>query len=395
MRRRYVLLLPLLMLAACADSAPPPAPAPDLWREMKDAGFAQHRGGVPHTDRLGLPRQSLDPARSLLPLVLDNAMVDYQRGVRFGFANAAAAGFNAVAPWAQQPREAVLQAAAGSRLLAVMPRARPGETDAIEIDDIAWFDPANIDLVRLMPFRSNSAPSLGGREGLAALRGRVAAESAKARPLPVWAVLQAFAMPSDQRRLPTPQEARALAYGALAEGASGLVWFAEDSYASRSIGALGIAAGPPLDYGIQVFDETSAKPLKPTPSEVAAAGSLWQAISRMNRELERLMPALLSPTAPFDYRVRLLPLDAGVPADAVPSDGPPLRLLLKSFDGRYTLLAANITDRPWKLNLLLPQPMRRIERWFDTDPPPALQRGGTEIEEDFPPYAVRVYRLSP
>ncbi|WP_428249205.1 hypothetical protein [Ferrovibrio sp.] len=395
MRRRSLLLLPLLWLAACADSAPPPAAAPELWREMKDAGFARHRGGVPHTDRLGLPRQSLDPARSLFALVLDNAMVDYQRGVRFGFANAAAAGFNGIAPWPQQPREAILQAAAGSRLLAVMPRARPGETDSIEIDDIAWFDPANIDLVRLFPFHSNRPAILGGREGLSALRQRVAAQSEAARPRPVWTVLQAFAAPGEERRLPTPQEARALAYGALAEGASGLVWFAEDSYASRSIGALGIAPGPPLDYGVQVFGENPARMLQPTPNQVAAAGSLWQAIARMNREIERLTPALLSHTAMFDYRVRLLPLDNGVPADAMPSEGTPLRLLLKSFDDRYTLLAVNVTDRPWKLNLLLPQPMRRIERWFDNDPPPALQRGGTEIEEDFPPYTVRVYRLSP
>jgi len=382
-------LLPLL--AACAAEAPS-APPPSPWRDTPQAVSRVHRTSVPHTDRLGQARATLDPARSLLPLVLDNAMVDYQRGTRFGFATAAAAGFNAVAPWSEQPREAVLEAAAGSRLLAVMPPAKPGETDSIEADDIAWFDPAQVELVRAMPFRaSQPVADLVGMEGLGALTRAVADQSAgrSAKALPVWAVLQAFGAPAEDRRLPSPAEARALAYGALVQGASGLVWFAEDSYAGRSIGAIGIAPTPPLDYGIQVFD-TGNRPLRPKPSEVAAAGGLWQAVARLNREIERLSPALLSPTAAFDYRVRVRALE---PADSL--EPAPLRLLLKSFDNRFTLIAVNLTNKPWRLSVTLPQPMGKVERWFDTDTAPALQRGGTEFEEDFAAHAVRLYRLSP
>lgn len=403
----------LFLLAGCA--AEPPTP-PDLpWRDSPDAVVRLHRGGVPHTDRLGLTRHSLDPARSLLPLVLDNAMVDYQRGLRFGFAAAANAGFNAVAPWAEQPRSAVLEAAAGSRLLAVMP-ARPGNDQADseeadgDSDTSAWFDPAGIRLARALPFRMPAPADLRppaaapAEAGLRALRQMLAEQAEQARPLPVWAMLQAFGTldnaqtPDGRRRLPSPAEARAMAYGALAEGASGLVWFAEDSYAGRSSGAIGIAPVPPLDYGIQVFDGHRRDDMKATPGAIAAAAGLWQAVARLNREIDRLAPALLSPTAAFDYQVRLLPLEPGAGsllATAETDASAPLRLLLKSFDDRFTLLAVNLTPQRWRLAVSLPQPMRRIERWFDTDAPPPLLAGGTGFEEDFPPHAVRIYRLSP
>ncbi len=399
----------LFLLAGCA--AAPPAPADLPWRDSPDAVVRLHRGGVPHTDRLGLTRHSLDPARSLLPLVLDNAMVDYQRGLRFGFAAAANAGFNAVAPWAEQPRDAVLEAAAGARLLAVMPARK---TDAEDSDDAAdnsaWFDPAGIRLARALPFRApgpadlRPASTAAAEAGLRGLRQMLAEQAGQARPLPVWAMLQVFgtlddaAAPDERRRLPSPAEARALAYGALAEGASGLVWFAEDSYAGRSSGAIGIAPVPALDYGIQVFDGRRRDGPKPGPGAIAAAAGLWQTVARLNREIDRLAPALLSPTAGFDYQVRLLALEPGAAsllATAESDASAPLRLLLKSFDGRFTLLAVNLTPQRWRLAVSLPQPMRRIERWFDTDAPPALLAGGSGFEEDFPPHAVRIYRLSP
>ncbi|MBP7062916.1 hypothetical protein [Ferrovibrio sp.] len=399
----------LFLLAGCA--AAPPAPADLPWRDSPDAVVRLHRGGVPHTDRLGLTRHSLDPARSLLPLVLDNAMVDYQRGLRFGFAAAANAGFNAVAPWAEQPRDAVLEAAAGARLLAVMPARKADAEDSDDAaDNSAWFDPAGIRLARALPFRDpgpadlRPASTAAAEAGLRALRQMLAEQAGQTRPLPVWAMLQVFgtldntAAPDERRRLPSPAEARALAYGALAEGASGLVWFAEDSYAGRSSGAIGIAPVPVLDYGIQVFDGHRRDDMKATPGAIAAAAGLWQAVARLNREIDRLAPALLSPTAAFDYQVRLLALEPGAAsllATAEADASAPLRLLLKSFDGRFTLLAVNLTPQRWRLAVSLPQPMRRIERWFDTDAPPALLAGGSGFEEDFPPHAVRIYRLTP
>lgn len=399
----------LFLLAGCA--AAPRAPADLPWRDSPDAVVRLHRGGVPHTDRLGLTRHSLDPARSLLPLVLDNAMVDYQRGLRFGFAAAANAGFNAVAPWAEQPRDAVLEAAAGARLLAVMPARKADAEDSDDAaDNSAWFDPAGIRLARALPFRApgpadlRPASAAAAEAGLRGLRQMLAEQAGQARPLPVWAMLQVFgtldnaAAPDERRRLPSPAEARALAYGALAEGASGLVWFAEDSYAGRSSGAIGIAPVPALDYGIQVFDGHRRDDMKATPGAIAAAAGLWQAVARLNREIDRLAPALLSPTAAFDYQVRLLALEPGAAsllATAEADASAPLRLLLKSFDGRFTLLAVNLTPQRWRLAVSLPQPMRRIERWFDTDAPPALLAGGSGFEEDFPPHAVRIYRLTP
>lgn len=378
-----LLLLSLAWLAGCTAPAPPP------WRDSPDAVSRTHPGGLPHTDRLGQPRRQLEPVRSFFPLVLDNAMVDYGRGLRFGFAAAYEAGFNAIAPWDGQPQDAVLQAAAGSRLLAVLPAEQAAAARADEtVDTEALFDARAVRLIRIEPFRDQAQP-LDGDSGLALLRKAVAQTPDK----PVWAVLQAYAAPSQQRRLPSSAEARALAYGAVIEGAAGLVWFGEDSYAARSIGALGIGRAPPLDYGVILAENQSSTPaFRPDPAQVGQARALWQTVARLNREIERLSPALLGGRPGLAPRAELLPLDDGAPLR--PGETP-IRLRLLQHDGHLTLLAVNLSPRPWRLRLTLLAGIKRLERWFDTDPPPALNPANRQFEEDFQPLGVRIYRFTP
>ncbi len=403
-----LLLLPLLLLVL-AGCATPPAPPP--WRDSPAAVADQHRNGLPHTDRLGQPRRQLDPVRSFFPLILDNAMVDYSRGLRFGFAAAYEAGFNAVSPWSGQPRNAALAAAAGSRLLLAL---NPEEAAAARAEDgadlQALLDARTVRLVRIMPFSARGPEASSPADiaspadidsALNALRQAVAQ-----RPNdPAWSVLQAFAAPAIGLRLPSSAEARALAYGALIGGASGLIWLGEDSYVSRSGGALGIGPALPLDYGVQLPESEQGPPFKPEPAQVGQARALWQTVARLNREIERLSPALLSPTAQTPPRAELLPLDDGPP---LAEGETPIRLLLKQQDGvqpggqiggqiggHLTLLAANLSHRPWRLRISLPGGIKRLERWFDTDPAPALNAGNRQFEEDFPPLGVRVYRLTP
>ena len=384
----------LALLAGCAAPVPPP------WRDSPEAVSRVHAAGLPHTDQLGRPRRQLDPVRSFFPLVLDNAMVEYGRGLRFGFATAYEAGFNAIAPWNGQPLDAVLQAAAGSRLLAVLPPAQAAAARADETADTeALFDARAVRLVRIEPFREQPQPRdppqpLDGDTGLALLRKAVA----QTPETPVWAVLQAYATPGgavagDRRRLPSSAEARALAYGAVIEGASGLVWFGEDSYAARSLGALGIGPTLPLDYGVILPEnQPSGSVFKPDPAQVGQARALWQAVARLNREIERLSPALLGGISGLPPRAELLPLDDGPP---LTPDETPIRLRLLHYDGHLTLLAVNLSPRPWRLRLTLLAGIKRLERWFDPAPPPALNLANRQFEEDFQPFGVRIYRFTP
>lgn len=376
----------LLLLAACAA---PPGP-PEIPFRDSPAGpqrpFAP--GAVLHGDRQGRVLDRLVPDESFFVLALDNALVDYERGQRFGFMAAAEAGFNAVSPWREQPLEAVLEAAIGSRLQAILPPSLAGglEGEAAE----AVLDPSEMRLVRLAPFRRDAPRArLGGGDALGALEQAVRQAMAEKRP--VWAELQVFAAPAQGLRQPTPEEARALAWGAVIQGAAGLVWFAEDSYAARSAGALGIAPLPPLDYGVLLMDG-GGLPVRPSPSEISRARALWQTAARINGEIDRLLPWLLQPPAPLNYAVSLRAATGGEADEEVP-----LRSRLLFYDNAYVLIAVNIGAARQEVRFSFAKVLRRAERLFvDTgDAAPRLSSGGAMLEDTFDPLQVKIYRLQP
>lgn len=345
-------------------------------------GFRPVGGAAPsprdaplHIDRQGNLAAEAG-ANSFFPLALDNALVDFSRGARFGFAAAAEAGFNAVAPWQEQPAPTVMDAATGSRLQVVAENAprHPFATEA-----------GRTLRLRLRGFGQAEAAGAGLAERLQPLI-EAAADGAR----PVWAVLPAYASPRENLRLPTAAEARALAYGALIGGATGLVWFAQDSYASRNAGALGIAPAAPVDYGIRTG--TGAAPLVVDGAMAGQSSALWDAVAQVNREAARLVPALLGRDAKPQAA---LWLSEETREDLRPDRPPPLRLRLKEHDGRLTLLLVNLSARPQAAVILLPRRVSRIERWFEPGPAPELLRGGAMFREALPPLGVRVYRLTP
>jgi len=315
-------------------------------------------------------------------------MVDYERGQRFGFMAAAEAGFNTISPWREQPLEAVLEAAIGSHLQAILPQslAEGLEGEAAE----AVLDPSEARLVHLAPFRNGQPqPRLGGDNALGALDQAVRQAMAEKRP--VWAELQVFGAPAQGLRQPTPDEARALAWGAVIQGATGLVWFAEDSYAARSAGALGIAPLPPLDYGVLLLEGAGgALPVRPSPAEISRARALWQTAARINGEIDRLLPWLLQPPAPLNYAVSLRP--GREPAEEVP-----LRSRLLLYDNVYVLLAVNIGAERQEARISFARSLRRAERLFveQGETAPVLDRGGTLLQDTFEPLQVKIYRLQP
>lgn len=377
MRRIAGLLLLPLLLAACAGDP--------FAGYTTSPGAVQrpHPQTMPQTGRTGTMLAALDPEQSFFPLALGGALVDYRDGVRHGFRHIADAGFNSVAADPEQPLPALLRAADGSRVQLLRPSG-------------AVAHPALLDAsgVRALPVAAAAGASVAtGRQGIDAFAAAV-----KETPdRPVWAILQVHARAAPPRQpLPHPALAHAMAFGALASGAAGLIWQGEDNYAARNAGALGIAPAPQLDYGIQTYESGNAPAYRATPEDVAASKRLWDAVAALNRRIGRLLPALLLPDAADGYSLALRDDAAAGPR---PSADVPLRSLLKpwdaSADGRRLLVVVNLEDRAHDFRLAFISGFRRIERWQeDEESAPEQDAARGLLRDSIAPYGLRLYRVT-
>lgn len=212
--------------------------------------------------------------------------------------------------------------------------------------------------------------------------------AASDRRRPVWLVVQAFASPLHwpvQRWLmPTPEELRAMAYSGIVAGATGLLYFAFDSFATRSGQVVGMAPdipeshGPTPDYG-----GLGRPPLAATQDERDAGRRLWEAMPRLNAEIAALAPAFLSP----DAATRLSWSARGEGALAMP-----IRATLKRHpDGGSVLIAVN-HERAWAdVRFVFDRALPSAAAL--TPDTPEFDLVGAQIFARFPPFGVGVWRL--
>lgn len=312
---RSLAALLLLLLAGCAGTDPFAGYTP-----LADAAAIQHPHpqAVPHTDRSGAALSAFDQARSFFPLALSGALVDYSRGIGRGYTTTFLADFNAVTADPDQPLEAQLYAADGSRLQLLRARPETANDNWGAVRHAALLDAGDVVLVA-MP---RETPNDGTASGDAF--ARTARDHATQ---PVWALLTASARVGRGERLPDADEARLSAFAALISGASGLIWLGEDNYVARNAGWLGISPAPQTDYGIQAG--SNAAPLQATPDDVAASRRLWTTVSQLNRRIARITPALLQPDATETYSIAA----RNAPAR--------LRSLLKPYEDGLLLILLN------------------------------------------------------
>lgn len=360
----------LLALAGCAsDPFAGYAPLDGAIQSPHPAGVSR---GVPQATREGDILPGYDPARSFFPLALSGALVDYSRGPSNasgrGFNAALMADFNAVTADPDQPLEAQLAAADGSRLqlLRATPRENWGRLQHAALLDAS--DIAVVAMPRGAAGRDAFARSLRQYEGR-----------------PVWALLPASARTGNGETLPEPAEAQAMAFAAVMAGATGLIWHGEDNYAARNAGMLGIAPAPQSDYGIQTGDGLPA--LKATPGDVAASRRLWQAVMQLNRRIARLVPALLQPDAPDRYTVAI--------GMARQQTAPPrLRSLLKpGSDGGLLLIVLNEGAQAEDIRIGFSRAIRTLNRVDDAAPVQADMERGL-FRDSIPAQGLRLYRIS-
>lgn len=406
------------------------------WRDLADAPQTVYRAGVPHTERTGAPRSTFDVDRSFFPIGLYHAMSGQHHGRNYDLAEVAAAGFNTVHFWERQNLSDIADAArdAGVQIVYHNPRdddvrrfrnhpallswyldeeptlhfsaeqqarlqneffarrrtlrqidpGRPvhivGSPPGNFTDWDAWTRIGDIAVFSVYPARG-SGFALAGLRSLADSVSRAVGLNDENKP--VWVIVQAFASPRYGWRMPTADEYRAMVYTAIVHGATGLITFAFDSFATRDGQVLGITPHPLADYGdVPDYDGRGDAPLVVGETELAQSAALWRNVARINHEIAELTPALLSPTAMVPYRVSVLGLN---------SLTTPVRTLLKRENDSYLLIAVNVSDRGHDTRFSFNHSVIGLRRPFSAVAPMVSDNGWSDRLEAF---QVRVYRFS-
>lgn len=412
--------------------------ADDGFRETPQAVQTMYRDGAPHTTRQGAVRLSYGAAESFFPIGIYNGLLDVGDGPG-NFSLYASAGFNSVFPWRDQDYAAVVEAARANGLQVVVrdptdaelprfandplvlgyeldhePSAHAQAETALwrleafrdRLEAVRAFDPHRPvftvnspsitppyrnswlayaeagDLICFWKYPFFNAPvrSMMQPRSLPEV-ATLAAEVSHERK-PVWYVAQAFRSPINNWFMPDETQARAMIYAGVVHGATGIIWFTQDSYASRDGRVIGASPDPRPVYVAPSGRTRAGKPIAAAKSDLVSSRRMWRVIERLNAELATLAPVILSPTSRRDYHVAV----RGRSASPVP-----IRTLLKDGPEGPVLLVVNVDADTVTARFTFDEPPTAIEPVFDAAPGPAVAGGGWT--ERIEAWGVRVYRL--
>jgi hypothetical protein len=161
---------------------------------------------------------------------------------------------------------------------------------------------------------------------------------------PIWVTPQAFQLSASSGftwKMPTPLQLRAEVFTAMIHGATGIIYFAVDNFASRGAQVIGIAENPQTSYPGENSGDAIA-----SPDDITASQDLWNEAVALNSETQRLQSVILTPTANLAYQV-------GTQGTSFTTT--PIRSILKvSSAGVYTLFVVNIDNVPTNVQFTLP-----------------------------------------
>ena len=183
--------------------------------------------------------------------------------------------------------------------------------------------------------------------------------------------------------MPEARTLRAMAYAAVVHGATGLIYFAFDSFVTRDDGILGIAPAPRSDYGVTVDYNLDGKaPLIASDAALDRSRKLFGAVAELNVEMAALREAILSPTSSVEYTVR--PTREVDRSNAV-------RTLLKQTGGANILIAVNVDNDPATVKFRFSGVIEKVEPYFGSAF--SSDAGADGWTERFEPDDVKLYRI--
>lgn len=200
---------------------------------------------------------------------------------------------------------------------------------------------------------------------------------------PVWFIVQSFGKFPDAGGAhwlwPTPKQLRSMVYAAIVHGATGISCFSYDADVTRADGNyFGISPDPLDTYNADregaIANEDHRQKIR----------DLWQTAAKINHQLHRLKPWLLSPTSDLYYKVH-------VRGQSHTKD--PVRTLLKAYDDVFVMLVVNVDRAAIDLQIELPEALasKGLVRMFDDPGSASVQE--QVLHDHLEPFAVRVYRF--
>ena len=154
---------------------------------------------------------------------------------------------------------------------------------------------------------------------------------------PVWLCVQSFE--SGNWLMPSPRELRTQVYTGIVHGATGIMYFAMDSYVTRAGGVVGMGPRELLntsyyDAGGEGRGHGPWGVYHASPALLEMSAAVWEAVIETNTELLELAPVIFAPTSTKQYAVSFKGENV---------TDTPIRTMLKStLDGYDILIAVNI-----------------------------------------------------
>ena len=258
---------------------------------------------------------------------------------------------------------------------------------------------------------------------------------------PVWITIQCHEielLSAYGAHIPSPRQIRVQAWAGIIHGATGVIYYAFDSWVLRSSGEVGMAPDMAFNRGLDWAGHWPSNSSTGLNSESVAA---WNAAKETNMELSALKHVILAPTSSEPYSVSLMAVPppgtrcawvrdgSDVASDlgssdgglnrAVSSDTPancpssnasvtPIRTLLKGpVEGAFYLFAVNLDNTALGARIELPRSLTPTQ----TEPPASdgkfetVFEGGRRLRatiascssfscfvDGFEPFGVHVYR---
>jgi len=202
---------------------------------------------------------------------------------------------------------------------------------------------------------------------------------------PMWFCVQAFSniCPKWPCRMPTPTKLRGMVFTSIIHGATGVIYFGFDSAILRDGNCVGIAPHPSASYAVNRF-----KPLTVSNDSLIESEALWKSVVRLNAQLEKLKPAILSPTSSLPYFVYRDDSWSSYTKN-------PIRTLLKKDPrGGYVMLICNLDNCYQKLKIKIPD--LKFRPFIDDESSGLLKSEGDTFELMLDPFggaAVRIVEL--
>ena len=371
-----------------------------------------YQENVPHTDKMGRQLMQFDEERSFLPICMYHALTGDHHGQQYSFAPLKQAGFNCVHTWEGQKLDSIIEPLRKENLQLIYHRPKNAEIkkyandpnilgwyldeeptghywgsnmnakfDAFQkrmqeikaIDKIhpvfivdtswikfpvtAWWIKWNTagDVSSHVNYAlKTNTKSLSRTQGIPETVTLAVTSNNQRKPL--WFVTQVFASkPGVWKwtwKMPNPNESRAMVYSSLIHGATGMIYFALDSWVTRNGNVFGVAPNLSSDYAAK----PKARHFVVSEEELEESRQLWEEVVRINQELEQLKPTILSPTSRESYKVY-------VQGERYTDD--PVRCLLKETDGQFTLLTVNLDKKPLTVRYEFPRKLRNLQIMFE------------------------------